>query len=123
MQKCIPTKEWTKKEETNSTKFYMYYLSSESSEQLAVAKCLTVNEDRTWTLFVHGKGVDKQKCTQLRSSPRILDDNNTDRIDHLHVCPRHPDKQIIKLLRAKKGFIKSADGSAVASIDTKWRKI
>ena len=41
-----------KKEEDNSTKFYMYHLSGESGVQLAVDKCLTVNEDRTWTLLI-----------------------------------------------------------------------
>ena len=44
MQKCVPTiaREWTRKEEDNSTKFYMYHLSGESGVQLAVNKCLTV---------------------------------------------------------------------------------
>lgn len=125
MQKCVSTslREWTRKEEANSTKFYMYYLSSEPSEQLAVAKCLTVNEDRTWTLFVRGREINKNKCTQLRSFPHTLDDDNAvstvlTRVHHLRVCPGHPNKQYIELLRAKKGCIKSADGSTVASIDS-----
>ena len=125
MQKCVPTiaSEWTRKEEDNSTKFYMYHLSGESGEQLAVDKCLTVNEDRTWTLFVNGREVDKNKCAELRSLPHSLDDESAvftvlNRVDHLRVCPGHPDKQFIELLHAKKGCIKSADGSTVASIDT-----
>ena len=53
MQKSVPTiaSEWTRKEEDNSTKLYMYHLSGGSGVQLAVDKCLTVNEDRTWTLM------------------------------------------------------------------------
>ena len=78
MLKCVPriAREWTRKEENNSTKIYMYHLSSESGKQLAVEKCLTVNEDRTWTLFINGREVEKNKCTELSSLPHSLDNKS-----------------------------------------------
>ena len=70
--------------------------------------------------FVNGR---ENKCAELRSLPHSLDDESAvftvlNCVDHLRVCPGHPDKQFIELLHAKKGCIKSADGSTVASIDT-----
>ena len=116
--------EMDKKEGDNSTKFYMYHLFSKSGEQLAVNKCLTVlNKDQTWTLFVYGRKVEKNQCMEISSLPHSLDDENAvctvlNCVDHLRVCPGHPDKQFVELLHAKKGCIKSADGSTVASTDT-----
>ena len=77
---------------------------------------------------INGREVDKNKCAELRSLPHSLGDESTvftvlNRVDHLRVCPGHPDKQFIELLHAKKGCIKSADSSTVASIDTCGAKL
>ena len=37
--------------------------------------------------------------------------------DYLHVCVGHPDKHFVKFASARKGVLKSYDGSVAASLD------
>ena len=43
--------------------------------------------------------------------------NFLNKIDQLRVCPGQPDKHFVELVQKRKGCIKAADGTLVASVD------
>lgn len=88
---------------------------------LALSHCLTINKDFTWGLFIHGKKVDANTCTALKSVPALLQSNSVqpllETVDTLNVCIGNPDNNFVELCGSHKGSILSPDGSVSAFKD------
>ena len=96
-------------------------LDSTSKQPLVITHCVTVNSDLQWSLFVHNRQVTPSTCGALKSLPlQLTQDSFSDLlniVDRLHVCVGHPDKHFVKFASARKGVLKSYDGSVAASLD------
>ena len=83
---------------------------------------VTINEDLSWNIQVHGKPVDKTKCCALKSFPEIIKtklviNGLLQLVDGLNVCAGHPEQQFLDLADSRKGKFQSANQSTVAFTD------
>ena len=92
-----------------------------STAPLKITHCLQINDDLSWSLFVHNHSLDRSKCSALQSFPATIDSevlsNLFCKIESLFVCAGHVDIHFVKMVLAKKGKIISPDGKVAAYID------
>ena len=86
---------------------------SVSKLPLVITHCLTIKQDHTWELFVHGKCVDKT-CHTLSAAPKAIESSDNiicllQLIEGLNVCAGHPDEKFVILAKEKKGKIGKAE--------------
>lgn len=82
---------------------------------LSSASCsphtVRVQEDLTWSVFVHGNKIDHITDTPLSSIPSTLNPQSLQKLilllDAAHVCPGNPDEHFIELANAHKGEFKT----------------
>lgn len=93
---------------------------STSSQPLAVTQCLVVNEDCTWTVYVHGHKLEDTTATPLSRIPAKLDCGSLGKLvavlDSCTVCPGIPDTRFLEMADARKGKFERAtveDGFSV----------
>lgn len=95
--------------------------SSTSTQPLSVTHCLSINEDLTWNLYIHGKQVNVAACTELQPVPDKLLPPSVDsllrKLDTLNVCVGNHDAHFIELCASHKGQILSPDGTVAAFND------
>lgn len=80
-----------------------------------------------WTVIYSGHclfiiiKVVQSSCRALASIPLKLTQQSLSNlvyiVDHLHLCAGHPDKHLVQFASARKGVLRSCDGSVAASID------
>lgn len=96
-------------------------LPTVSTQPIVITHCLTVNDDLTWSLYVHNRQIQPQNCQALQTVPQSLTTDSLNNLlkllDHLHVCCGQPDSHFISMITAKKGKIISSDGKVAANID------
>ena len=93
-----------------------------SSSKVIVTHFITIKTDLSWSVQVHGKHVNKTKCSALNS---FLNNINTKfaanellvQVDGLNVCARHPYQQFLDIADSRKGKFQSANKSTVAFAD------
>ena len=82
--------------------------------------CISVAEDLTWTLHVHGHVV--HNCAALSTIPEKLCTASLNSllglVEELHVCAGHPDAHFLQMAEARKGKFISSDGGTAAVLDT-----
>ena len=85
------------------------------SQPATVTTCLSIFEDLTWRLYVHGKVVNILSCIALVHIPVTLNATSTmellSLIDTLNVCVGNPDPKFIALCEMHGGEFKAADGT------------
>ena len=73
------------------------------------------------SLFVHNCEVKQSICSALSSVPsKLTPDSLVDLlnlVDKLSICAGQPDNHYIKMVSAKRGLLKSQDGSTMADVD------
>ena len=88
-----------------------------------VTRSITVNEDLRWSVQVHGKPLDRKKCSALtKSVPEIISTKPVlnlllKLVDSLNVCAGHPDQHFLELADSCKGIFQSANKTTVAFVD------
>lgn len=96
--------------------------SSTSDQPLSLSHCLTIYENLTWTLYIHGKKVDVGMCAALESVPVLLQPTTVNHLlatlDSLNVCIGSPEEHFVELCDSHHGRILSPDGSVAAYKDT-----
>lgn len=71
-----------------------------------------------WSLFVHNHLVAPSSFSALELLPlKLTPDSLSNLLDNLHVCAGHPDKRFIEFALARKGVLRSRDGTVVAKVD------
>ena len=89
--------------------------NSVMSQPATVTTCLSIFEDLTWRLYVHGKVVNILSCIVLVHIPVTLNATSTmellSLIDTLNVCVGNPDPKFIALCEMHGGEFKAADGT------------
>ena len=97
-------------------------IDGKSATPVGVTHTLTVHDDRTWSLHVHGQEVKPSHCNAIINFPSKLSPDVVavllKKLDSLCVCAGNPDPRFVQLLKAKKGSIVSADGTPSAYIDS-----
>ena len=82
--------------------------------------CISIAEDLTWTLHVHGHMV--QNCAALANIPKNLCSLSLNSllalVDKRHVCAGHPDVDFVQVAEARKEKFVSSDGGVVAFMDS-----
>ena len=77
------------------------------SKPVVVKCCLTINNDLTWQVNVHGHNVTPTAQSPLSSVPDKLSTDSVAALikllDTCRVCPGHPDEQYEDLAKTKKG--------------------
>ena len=126
-QAMVLPSRWTNHTQDTSSTIQVCKISStsslSSSQPMLVTHSLTVNNDFTWTAFVHGNHVDSKTSQALATIPEKLDLNSLNalltRLDRCTVCPGHPDKHFVDMAISMKGKLTSRHGGdTVASLDT-----
>lgn len=89
--------------------------SSTSDQPLSLSHCLTIYENLTWTLYIHGKKVYVGMCAALESVPVLLQPTTVNHLlatlDSLNVCIGSPEEHFVELCDSHHGRILSPDGS------------
>ena len=93
------------------------------TQPLVVTHCITVRDDFSWKVFVHGYCVNSSTSPLLSSFPKQLDLHSLTSLiatlDSCTVCPGHPDKHFVDMLTSRGGKISSHHGNdVVARLDT-----
>ena len=92
--------------------------TSSSKQPVVITHCLEVKKGMVWTLFVHGKKVDTENCTALRTYASHHNVNElVARIHSLNVCAGHPETRFSEISKARKGKFNSSSGDLVAFTD------
>ncbi|SMN01866.1 hypothetical protein SPONN_135 [uncultured Candidatus Thioglobus sp.] len=95
---------------------------SSTQQPLVLTHCLTINDDFTWSLYVHNHHVDHRTCSALSGISDTLDLISLTQllalIDNLNICIGHTDSHLVSMVSAKKGRILSGNGKVVASVDS-----
>ena len=77
-----------------------------SSQSLVISHCITVRNDMSWSLSVHGVLVDTSKCAVLVNVPTKLSDLSLNMLvlllDKSRICAGNPDEKFISMLQSKK---------------------
>ena len=119
----LPSTQWVVQNHspTNIIICKMSSLLSSGRQSVTVTHCLTINNDLSWTLSVHGMNVDSRVCPLLRKISTKVNKDSLQQLLYLlensTVCPGHPDEQFIEMAKAKKGKLQSKDGTTVARLD------
>ena len=125
-QTMILPSQWTQHTQQSSATIQVCKISSTpatSSSQPIVTHSLTVNNDFTWTAFVHGYQVNDKTSQALANFSEKLDSQSLNallmQLDRCTVCPGHPDKHLVEMLSSMKGKLTSRHGDdIVASLDS-----
>ena len=95
--------------------------SGTSSEPMKISHSIMINSDMTWNVYVHGNKVLCRRNTPLSQFPDRLSAESLQSlisiVDSASVCPGNPDEKFIRMVKAKKGVVKSANGEKTAAID------
>lgn len=96
-------------------------LPSTSHQPVVVTHTVCVQEDLTWSVFVHGNKIDHITDTPLSSIPSTLNPQSLQKLilllDAAHVCPGNPDEHFIALANAHKGEFKTPNGEVKARVE------
>ena len=87
-----------------------------------MTRSLTLSQDKTWVVHVHGKSLDGTKCTALAQfpvRPSVVKQNQIIAVlDKLKVCPGNPDEQYLDLGDSRKGTFYDAHRNLGAIVDS-----
>ena len=101
--------------------YKVYSVPCTSRQPLVISHCLTVHNNRSWSLFVFNQPVNAQTCNALKSIPSVVSAEHLQElinlVDRLKVCAGHPDNHLVDMCRNKKGKFLSAKGDVVAVVD------
>ena len=93
-----------------------------SATPVGVTHTVTVNDDQTWSLHVHGQEVQPSHCNAIKNYPSklspYLDADLLKKLDSMRVCVGNPNYPFIQLWKARKGNILSTDGTPSAYVDS-----
>ena len=94
-----------------------------SQGQPTVTRSVTVNDDLTWHVRIHGQTLYTSKCVALKCLPvtvktKIALNRLLKLVDSLNICAGHPEDHFLDLADSRKGKFQSAGNSTVAFIDT-----
>ena len=87
-----------------------------------MTRSVTVHEDLSWSIQVHGRPVDKMKCSALKAFPetiktKVAVNRFLSMVDSLNVCAGHPEQQFLDLADSRKGKFQSVNQNTVAFAD------
>ena len=89
-------------------------------EPIAIAICLLVAKNRTWSVYVHGRLV--CDCPALDDIPKVLTKKDANelisKLNSLNVCVGQPDTKFVDVCIAKNGQILSRNKQVVAYLDS-----
>lgn len=114
----LPSGSWT--DQSTPSTVCLCKISSLPTTARNVTHCISVAEDLTWTLHVHGHVV--HNCAALSTIPEKLCTASLNSllglVEELHVCAGHPDAHFRQMAEARKGKFISSDGGTAAVLDT-----
>ena len=117
----VPEKHWAIQCQGTSS-ISVYKISNCTSSSLGITHCVRIESDLTWSLSVHGSGVDAGKCDLLSGIPRNASKGSLVELlkllDKYTVCPGNPDEGFIKMVEAKKGRLMSKNGTVSGMLDS-----
>ena len=94
---------------------------STSSQPLVISHTVTVNDDCTWSVLVHGHSVAKS-CKALAFLPDKINFDCLQQLlstlDKCWLCPGNPDKHFMKMARSRKNKFVSVTGETNAIVET-----
>ena len=94
-------------------------------QPVTVTRSVTVYDDLTWCIHVHGQALDPTKSSALNSFPvtistKVALNQLLKLVDTLSICAGHPDQHFLDLADSHKGKFQSITKSTVAFIDTTY---
>ena len=107
----------------NVFKISQFASSSTSTQPLSISHCLTIHDNLTWTLYVHGTKIDISSSPALGSDipvllqPRAIN-SFLEKLDTLHICTGNLESHFVQLCDSHQGKILSPDGSVAAYKDS-----
>ena len=100
---------------------YCAHLVRHLIEPMKISHSIMINSDMTWNVYVHGNKVLCRRNTLLSQfSDRLSAESLQSLIsivDSASVCPGNPDEKFIRMVKAKNGVVKSANGEKKAAVD------
>ena len=116
---CLPS-QWVDQPTTNKV---VTCKLQHSHGQPTVTRSVTVNDDLTWHVRIHGQTLNTSKCVALKCFPvtiktKIALNRLLKLVDSLNICAGHPDDHFLDLADSRKGKFQSAGNSTVAFTDT-----
>ena len=100
-------------------------LQHTDGQPVTVTRSVTVNNDLTWCIHVHGQALDPSKCSALKNFPVTINTKAAlnqllKLVDGLSICAGHPDQHFLDLADSRKGKFQSITNSTVAFTDTTY---
>lgn len=93
---------------------------SVSTQPLLVTHTITINDDCTWTVTVHGREITKSTCDVLSVIPHHLTSSKLHDLiivlDTCEICPGNADKCFIKMAKSRKGKFFTRSGELRAEL-------
>ena len=100
-------------------------LQHTDGQPVTVTRSVTVNNDLTWCIHVHGQALDPSKCSALKNFPVTINTKAAlnqllKLVNGLSICAGHPDQHFLDLADSHKGKFQSITNSIVAFTDTTY---
>ena len=100
-------------------------LTSKSRQMLRITLC--VQDDLTWTVFIHGKKLHQISNTSLSGISSTLSPLSLQKLisilDEACICPGNPNDQILPMATAHKGVFVSGSGEEKARLEKDFQVI
>ena len=117
--------QWVDHSKSTSGILVVCKLQHTDSLPVTVTRSVTVYDDFTWCIHVHGRALDASKCSALNSFGPTIDTKTAlnqllKLVDTLNICAGHPDQHFLKLADSRKGKFLSVAQSTIATLDANY---
>lgn len=86
-----------------------------------MTRSVTIREDLSWSVQVHGQLVERTKCSALMAIPETVNtklaiNKLLQLVDSLNVCAGHPEQQFVDFIKSHKAKIPAFNDEIFLSI-------
>ena len=95
-------------------------LEARQDNSSEVTRCITIQPDFTWKMYVHGKEI-SHSCSAITGISEKLDPTSLQKLililDKCKICCGNPEQQFVSLVESRNGSIKRHNGVVSAYLD------
>ena len=124
MNTKLPSQAWNVQKSEENLQLFIYKTHqnpSSSSHPLTISHSVTIAPDFSCKVAVHGHEIHSDV---LCIPPKIIETSLQillEKLEMLHICPGHPDKQFVEMVKSRKGQLFNSSGQVGAYLESGYQ--
>ena len=120
MNTKLPSCAWNVHQSEENFQLFVYKTQQNPSsniQPLTISHSVTIAPDFTWKVAVHGHEIESDV---LCIPPNINESNLQtllEKLEMLNICPGHPDKQFVEMVKSRNGHLLNSSGQVAAYLE------